>query len=208
MPYNQLIAVWRGNTFCTISSLWNLLKLPLHNNTWLVLQINHSKRMCLLQLQCVVLHMYQLGRVPCCCSLLKSCSTLVTPWTAAHQDSLSFTTSWSLLKLMSLSWWCCPTISSSVAPFSSYPQSFPASASFPRSQLFISGGQSMGASASVLPMNIQDWFPSGLTGLLSLLSKGLSRVFSRTTIQKHKFFGAWPSIWSNFHIHTWLLERP
>ena len=102
MPYNQLIAVWRGNTFCMISSLWNLLKLPLHNNTWLVLQINHSKCMCLLQLQCVVLHMYQLGQVYCSCSVLKSCSTLVTPWTAAHQDSLSFTTSWSLLKFMSI----------------------------------------------------------------------------------------------------------
>ena len=117
-----------------ISSLWNLLKLPLHNNTWLVLQINHSKCMCLLQLQCVVLHMYQLGQVYCSCSVLKSRSTLVTPWTAAHQDSLSFTTSRSFLKLMSLSWWCGPTISSSVAPFSSYPQSFPASASFPRSR--------------------------------------------------------------------------
>ena len=164
--------------------------------------------MCLLQLQCVAFHIYQLGQVYCCWSFLKMCSTLVMPWTAAHQDSLSFTTSWNLLKLMSLSWWCCPTISSSVTPFSWYPQSFPASASFPRSRLFISGGQSMGASVSVLPMNIQDWFPLGLTGLLSLLSKGLSRVFSSTTIQKHKFFSAWPSIWSNSHIHTWLLEKP
>ena len=139
--------------------------------------------------------------------LLSRVWLFATPWTAAHQDSLSFTTSWSLLKLMSLSWWCCPTISSSVAPFSSYPQSFPASASFPRSQLFISGGQSMGASASVLPMNIQDWFPSGLTGLLSLLSKGLSRVFSRTTIQNHQFVGTQPSLWSGSHKHAWLLEK-
>ena len=90
-----------------------------------------------------------------------------------------------------LSQWCHPTISSSVFPFSSCPQSFPASGSFQISQLFTSGGQSIrvSASASVLPMNIQDWFPLGLTGLISLKSKGLSRVFSNTTIQKHKFFG-------------------
>ena len=91
-----------------------------------------------------------------------------------------------------LSWWCHPTILSSVIPFSSCLQSFPASGSFPMSQFFTSGGQSIGvsASASVLPMNIQDWFPLGLTGLVSLQSKGLSRVFSNTTVQKHQFFGA------------------
>ena len=90
-----------------------------------------------------------------------------------------------------LSWWCHPTISSSVIPFSCL-QSFPASGYFPMSQFFASGGQSIGASASasVLPMNIQDWFPLGLTSLISLQSKGLSRVFSRTTVQKHQFFGA------------------
>ena len=90
-----------------------------------------------------------------------------------------------------LSRWCHPTISSSVVPFSSLPQSFPASGPFPMSQLFTSGGQSLGvsASASVLPMNIQDWFPLGLSGLISLQSKGLSRVFSNTTVQKHQFFG-------------------
>ena len=187
-----------------ISSLWNLLKLPLHNNTWLVLQINHSKCMCLLQLQCVVLHMYQLGQVYCSCSVLKSRSTLVTPWTAAHQDSLSFTTSRSFLKLMSLSWRCGPP-SHLLSPPSPHTLNLSQ-----HQHLFqgVDGGQSMGASASVLPMNIQDWFPLGLTGLLSLLSKGLSRVFSSTTIQKHKFFSAWPSLWSNFHIHTWLLEKP
>ena len=88
--------------------------------------------------------------------------------------------------------WCHPTISSSVIPFSSCPQSFPASGSFPRNQFFASGGQSIGvlASASVLPMNIQDWFPLGWTGLMSLQSKGLSRVFSNTIVQKHQFFGA------------------
>ena len=97
--------------------------------------------------------------------------------------------------------WFHPTISSSVAPFSSCPQSFPASGSFPMSQFFPSGGQTIGASAlaSVLPVNIQDWFPLGLTSLISLLSKGLSRVFSSTTIWKHQFFGAQPSLWSNSH---------
>ena len=90
-----------------------------------------------------------------------------------------------------LSQWCHPTISSSVIPFSSCLQSFPASRSFPMSRLFPSGGQSIGAlaSASGLPMNIQDWFPLGWTGFISLWSKGLSRVFSNTTIQKHQFFG-------------------
>ena len=89
-----------------------------------------------------------------------------------------------------LSWWCHPTISSSVVPFSSCLQSFPESGSFQMSQFFASGGQSSGgsASASVLPMIIQDWFPLWLTGLISLLSKGLSRVYSNTTVQKHQFF--------------------
>ena len=90
------------------------------------------------------------------------------------------------------SWWCHSTISSSVVPFSSCLQSFPASGSFPVSQFFTSGGQSIGVSAlaSVLPMNIQDWFPWGLTGLISLQSKGLSRIFSNSTVQKHQFFCA------------------
>ena len=106
--------------------------------------------------------------------------------------------------------WCHPTISSSVIPFSSCLQSFPASGSFSMSQFFASGGQSIGVSAStsVLPMNIQDWFPLGLTDLISLQSKGLSRVFSNTTVQKHQFFSAQSSLWSNSHIHTWLLEKP
>ena len=91
-----------------------------------------------------------------------------------------------------LSWWCHPTISSSVIPISTCLQSFPASGSFPMSQFFVSGGQSNGAlaSASVLPMNNQDWFLLGWTGWISLLPKGLSRVFPNTTIQKHQFFGA------------------
>ena len=109
-----------------------------------------------------------------------------------------------------LSQWCHATISSSVVPFSSCLQSFPASGSFPKSQLFTSGGQGIGVSASpsVLPMNIQDWFPLGLTSLISLQSKGLSKVFSNTTVQKHQFFGPQPSLWSYSHIHTWLLKKP
>ena len=108
-----------------------------------------------------------------------------------------------------LSHWCYIKISSSAALFSFCLLSFPASGSFPMSQLFISGGQSIeiSASASVLPMNIQDWFPLGLTGLISLQTKGLSRVLSNTTVQKHQFFGAQPSLWSNCHICTWLLEK-
>ena len=109
-----------------------------------------------------------------------------------------------------LSWWCHPTISSSVVPFSLLLQSFPASGYFQMSQLFTSGGQSIGvsASASVLPKNIQDWFPLGWTGWISLQSKGLSGVFSNTIVQKHQFFGAQLSLESNSHIHTWLLEKP
>ena len=102
---------------------------------------------------------------------------------------------------------CChPTVSPFVIPFSCL-QSFPASESFPMSQFFALGGQSIGVSASALvfPMNIQDWFPLGLTGWLSLQSKGLSRVFSNTTVQKHQFFGTQLSLQSNSHIHTWLL---
>ena len=108
------------------------------------------------------------------------------------------------------SWWCHPTISFSLVPFSFCLQSFPASESFPVSQLFASGGQSIGASASASApqMNIQSWFPLGLTGLISLQSKGLSRVFSNTTVWKHQFFGTQPSLWSNSHMHPWLLEKP
>jgi len=118
-----------------------------------------------------------------------------TPRTAAHQVSLSITNSWSLLKLMSISRWCHPTILSSVIPFSSCLQSFPASGSFPMSQFFTSGGQNIGAlaSASVLPMNIQDWFPLGLTGLISLhsLTAGWTLIrheFKISKILNFKFF--------------------
>ena len=103
-----------------------------------------------------------------------------------------------------LSRWCHPTISSSVVPFSSCLQSFPASGSFPVSQLFPLGGQSIGASASalVLPVSIEGWYPLGSTGLISLLSKGLLRVFSSITIWQHQFLGAQPSLWSRSHIST------
>ena len=128
---------------------------------------------------------------------LLSCVRLfATPWTAARQASLSITNSWSSLRLTSIE---------SVMPSSSCPQSLPASESFPISQLFPWGGQSTGVSAltSFLPKKSQDWPPSEWTGWISLKSKGLSRVFSNTTVQKHQFFGAQPSSQSNSHIHTW-----
>ena len=108
------------------------------------------------------------------------------------------------------SWWCHPTVSSSVIPFSSCLQSFPESGSFPMSWFFswISQSIRVSASASVLPVNIQDWFPLGLTIWISLQSKGLSRVFSNTIVQKHQFFGAQLSLLSSSHIHTWLLKKP
>ena len=109
-----------------------------------------------------------------------------------------------------LSWWCHPAISSSVVPFSSCPQSFPESGSFPMSQLFAWAGQSIGvsASASVLPMNTQDWSPLRWNGWISLQSKGLSRVFSNTVVQKYQFFRTQLSSQSNSHTHTWRLEKP
>ena len=142
-----------------------------------------------------------------------SCSVVsdsATPWTAARQASLSITTSRSLFKLMSIE---------SVMPSNHFilchpllllPSIFPSIRDFPMSQFFTSGGQSIrvSASASVLPMNIQDWFPLGWTVWISLKSKGLSRVFSNTTVQKHQFIHSQLSLQSNSHIHTWLLEKP
>ena len=106
-----------------------------------------------------------------------------------------------------LNQWCHPTISSSITPFSSCHQSFPGSGSFPVGHLFASGDQSIRASASVLPVDIQDWCSLGWTGLISLLSKALSRVFSSTTVWKNQFFSAQPSLWFSSHICTWLLEK-
>ena len=132
-----------------------------------------------------------------------------TPRTAACQASLSITKSQSLPKLMSIELVMPSNISSSVIPFSSCLQSFPASGSFPMSQFFASGGQSIGVSApaSVLPMNIQDWFPLGWTGWISLQFKGLSRVFSTPTVQKHQFFGSQPYLWSTSQVRTSLQKK-
>ena len=140
--------------------------------------------------------------------LLSHVQLFATPWTAARQSSLSITNTGACSNSCPLSQWCHPMILSSVVSFSSWLQSFWASGSFLISQLFTSGGQNIGTSASVLVMNIQDWFPLELTGLISLQSKGLSRVFSNTTVQKHQFFDVQPSLWSNSPIHTWLVEKP
>ena len=133
-----------------------------------------------------------------------------TPWTAAHQASLSITDSWNLLKLMSIKSvmpsnhliLCCPLLL--------LPSVFPSIRVFSNESVFTLDGQSIGpsASASVLPMHIQDWFPLGWTGWISLQSKRLSRVFFNPTVQKHQFFIAQLSLWSNSYIHTWLLEKP
>ena len=139
------------------------------------------------------------------CSVTKSCLTL---WPHGLQHTRLPCPSLSpgvCSNSCPLSQWCYLTISFSAALFSSCPQSFPASGSFPMIWLFTSGGQNIGASAStsVLLMNIQDWFPLGLTGLITLQSKGLSRVFSSTRVWKYQFFGTQSSLWSSSHIHTW-----
>ena len=134
----------------------------------------------------------------------------VAPWMAAHQASLSNTNSRSSLKLMSIESVMPSSHLILCRPLLLLPQSLPASVSFPMSQLFAWGGQNIGVSAlaSVLPVNTQDWSPLEWTGWISLQSKGLSRVFSNTTVQKHQFFSAQPSSQSNSHIHTWPLEKP
>ena len=144
----------------------------------------------------------------CCCSVAQSCPTLCDPMDCSVPG---FPVHHQLPKFAQthVHWLCHPTISASVAPFSSCPQSLPASGSFQMSQFFASGGQSIGTSASALgfPMNIHDRFPCGWTGWISLQSKGLSRVFSNTSVQKHQFFCAQLSLQSNSHIHTWLLGK-
>ena len=132
----------------------------------------------------------------CCCSVAKLCLTVRDPMDCSTPGFFVHHYLPVCSNSCPLSQWCHPTISSFVAPFSSCPQFFPASGSLPVSQHFASGGRSIGASASalVLPLNIQDWFPSGLTGLISLWSKGLSRVFSSTTVWKCQFFGTQPSL--------------
>ena len=133
---------------------------------------------------------------------LRLVQLFATPWTTACQASLSPRV---CSNSSPLSWWCQPTTSSSATPFSFCLQSFPRSRSFPMSQLFTSGGQSIGpsASASILPINIQSWFPLGLTGLVSLLSKWFSKIIFSITVRKHQFFSAQLSLWSSFHICTW-----
>ena len=135
------------------------------------------------------------------------CPTLRSHWVAAHEASLSFTISQSLLKLTESAMPSNQCILSH--SLSSCSQSFPASVSFPLSQLLAWGGQSIGTSdsASILPINIQGWFPLGLTGLISFLLKRFSRVFSSTTVLKHQFFGAQPSLWSNSCLHSPSLIR-
>ena len=125
-------------------------------------------------------------------SVTKLYLTLCDPMDCSMPASLSFTISQSFLNSRPLRRWCHPTMSSTVTPFSSCPLFFPAWVSFPISRLFTSGGQSIEATASVLPLHFQGWFPLGLTGLISLLSKGLSRVSSSTMVWKHQFFGVQP----------------
>ena len=133
-----------------------------------------------------------------------------TPWIAARQDPCPSPTPGVHPNPSPLSWWCHPDISSSVVPFSSCSQSLTESGSFPTSQFFAWGGQSIGvsASASVLPKKTQDWSPIWWTGWISLQSKRLSRVFSNITVQKHQFFSSQLSSQSNSHIHIWPLEKP
>ena len=146
-----------------------------------------------------------------CCSVAKSCLTLFEPMDCRMPGFpvLHYPPGicWNSCPL---SWWCHPIISFSAGPFSSCLQSFSASGSFTMSQFFTSGGQSIGvsASASVLLMNIQGWFPLGLTGWIFSQSMGLSRPISNTTVQKHHFFSAQLCLWPDSHIHTWLLEKP
>ena len=142
--------------------------------------------------------------------LLSRVWLFMTPWIAACQASLSITTPGVYSNPSPMSQRCHPAISSSVVPFPSHLQSFPGSGSFPMHHFLASGGQNITVSAltSVLPMNIQDWSPLEWTGWISLQSKGLSRVFSNTTVQKHQFFGVQLSLRSNAHIHIWPLEKP
>ena len=148
--------------------------------------------------------------VPIVVQALSHIRLFATPWTAALQASLPFTISWSLLKLMPIESIMPSNHLILCRPLFFLPSAFPASGSFPVSQLFPSGGQriAVSVSASVLPMNIQAWFPLGWPSLISLLSKGLSRVFSITTVQKYQSFGTLPSLRFNFHIHIWWLEKP
>ena len=160
---------------------------------------------------CLKSCLFALGLYQSVSSVIQSCPALCNPMDCSTvQLPCPLPTPGACSNSCPSSQWCHPTISSSVIPFSSCLQPFPASGSFQMSQFFASSGQSIGvsASASVLPMNTQDWSPVGWTGWISLQSKGLSRVLSNTTLQKHQVFGAQLSAWSNSHIHTWPLEKP
>ena len=177
------------------SSTTSLIKSLLHIGTFL--ETSKSVSFFFLSI-CVYLLLFF------CCSLGKLCPTLWFPWTAAHQSPLSFTLSGVCSDLCPLNQWCYLTISSSAFSFCLQP--FPESGSVLMSQLFTSGNQSIGASASaiVLPMHIQGWFPLGLTGLISLQSKGRSRVFSSTTVWKYQFFSAQPSLYMHIYAPLYL----
>ena len=185
----------RGNNF----SKTNLTHVPIQNT----LKINQHTNTQIQRLHNLFCNLRLLLSMICCCLVTQSCPLLCNPMDCStpgfpvlhHLPEFPQT---------QVHWVndANPTISSSLAPFSSCPQSFPPPESFPVSQLLASGGQSRGASPSHLPMNSQGWSPLGWTGWISLQSKGLSRVFSNTTVQKHQFFGAQPSLWSNSHIHT------
>ena len=146
----------------------------------------------------------------CCCSLAQSCPTLYDPMNCSLPGFPVLAISWSSPKLLSIESVMPSNRLILCRPLLLLPSIFPSIRVFSMSWLFTSDGQSIGvsASASVLPMNIQNWFPLGLTDLASLQSKGLSRVCTSTTIQKYQFFNIQPSLWSNSHICTWLLEKP
>ena len=170
-----------------------------------------SSKLCLLKsLSMTVASLYWRTKLACSVQSLIRAQLFVTPWTAACQASLSITNSWSLLKLMSFKLVMPYSHLILCHPLLLLPQSLTASGSFPMSQLFAWGGQSIGVSAlvSVFPKNTQHWSPLGWTDWTSLQSKGLSRVFPSTTVQKHQFFGAQLSSQYNSHIHTWPLEKP
>ena len=204
LPHDQLtVSFW----------LWSSVSCFLHYNGKLIMKnftffnIKWSTNSFCFHSQVLSLYfLFQFSSI----QLLSRVWFFATLWTAACQASLSITNSQSLLKLMSIESVMTSSYLILCHPLLLCLQSFPASGSFPVSQLFPSHGQSIevSASASVLPLSIQSWFPLGLTGLISLQSKGLSRVFPSTTIWKHHFFKLQPSLRANSHIRTWLLKKP
>ena len=158
----------------------------------------------------IIIRMIIFNHPGCCCLVAKSSPTLCDPMDCSTPGFPVLHYLLEFAQTHTVSQWCHPTMSSSAACFSSCLQSFPVSRSFPMSWLLASGGQSIGASASAsaLPMNIQGWFPLGLTGFISSWSKGFSRVFSSTTAWKRQFFGTQPFFWCTSYTCTWLLEKP